>query len=113
MSAILVTLTSRSDSNFERSNISLKKINQMVLSRALTVSTTPFKEKIYCFRQTVEASKFVKLVLRDAIFLATCSARLEKSIANRHVTRCNLGLRAATCNGVKNLCNRCKKWSRA
>ena len=55
VSPILVTLTSRSDSNFERSNISLKKLNRMALIRTLTVSTTAFeitKGKFDGFRQT-------------------------------------------------------------
>ena len=58
MSPILVTFRSRSDSNFERSNISPKKINGMALIRTLTVWTTAFektKEKFYGFRQTAIA----------------------------------------------------------
>ena len=53
-SLILVTLTSRSDSNFERSTLASKKINRMALIQTLTVSTTAFdrtKEKFYGFRQ--------------------------------------------------------------
>ena len=56
VSPILVTLTSRSDSDFERSNFSLKKINLMALIRTLTISTTTFermKEKFDGFRETV------------------------------------------------------------
>ena len=52
---ILITLTSRSDSNFERSNISLKETKPDGVIRTLTVSTTAFeitKEKFDGFRQT-------------------------------------------------------------
>ena len=54
MSPILVTLMSRSDSDFERSNVSLKKLNLMAFIRTLTISTTTFertKEKLYGFQQ--------------------------------------------------------------
>ena len=57
-SSILVTLTSRSGSDFERSNISLK-ISRMVLIRTLMTLTTAFegtKEKFCGFRQTVLTS---------------------------------------------------------
>ena len=67
MSPILVTAyTSRSDSDFERSNVSLKKINLMALIRTLTISTTTFermKEKLYGFRQTALFEQQIKLVL--------------------------------------------------
>ena len=56
MSPILVTLTSRSDSGFERSNINLKKISQMALMSTLMVLTTAFertKQKFYGLRQTI------------------------------------------------------------
>ena len=43
VSTILVTLTSRNDSNFERSHISSKKVNGMALIRTLMVSTTAFE----------------------------------------------------------------------
>ena len=55
MLPVLVMLTSRSDSSFERSNISLKGNKGLALIRTLTVSTTAFertKEKFYGFRQT-------------------------------------------------------------
>ena len=55
VSLILVTLTSCSDSNFKRSNISLKETKPVVLVRTLMVSTTAFeitKEKFDGFRQT-------------------------------------------------------------
>ena len=55
MSLIPVTLTSRSDSDFERSNVSLKENNPMALIRTLKISTTTFermKGKLYGFRQT-------------------------------------------------------------
>ena len=51
---ILVTLTSRSDSDFERSNVSLKEC-MMTLIRTLTISIATFQrmnEKFYGFRQT-------------------------------------------------------------
>ena len=61
VSPTLVTLTSRSDSDFERSKDSLKKINLMALIRTLTISTTTFermKKKFYVFgrvsRNTVQ-----------------------------------------------------------
>ena len=55
VSLILVTLTSRSDSDF----VSLKKINLMALIRTLMISTTMFermKEKFYGFWQTEQFS---------------------------------------------------------
>ena len=55
-SPILVTLTSRSDSDIESSNVSLKENEPMALIQTLTVSTTTFegmKEEFYGFRQTV------------------------------------------------------------
>ena len=64
---ILVTFTSRSNSNFEQSNISLKENKQdgvdynskMELITTLTVSTIAFgrmKEEFDGFRQTVKAN---------------------------------------------------------
>ena len=55
VSPILVTLTSRSDSDFEVRTSASKKINLMALIRTLTISTTTFekmKEKFCEIRQT-------------------------------------------------------------
>ena len=55
VSPILATLTSRSDSDFDRSNAASKKINLMALIRTVMISTTRFermKEKFNDFRQT-------------------------------------------------------------
>ena len=59
VSLILVTLMTRSDSNFKHSNISPKKINGMALVQSLTASTTAFERmkekfpgKILWFWQT-------------------------------------------------------------
>ena len=55
VSPILVTLTSRSDSDFERSNVSLKENKPDGVIRTLTISNTTFEimeEKFYGFRQT-------------------------------------------------------------
>ena len=55
VSPILVTLTSRSDSDFESSNVSLKENKPDGVNPTLTISTTTFertKEKFDSFRQT-------------------------------------------------------------
>ena len=55
VSPILVTLTSRSDSDFESSNLSLKENKPDGVIRTLTISTITFertKAKFYGFRQT-------------------------------------------------------------
>ena len=67
VSPILVTLTSRSDSDFELSNVSLKEC-MMALIRPLTISTATFErmnEKFYGFRQTEYS-----LTKRSQIFAA-------------------------------------------
>ena len=70
MSPILATLTSRSDSNFERSNISLKENKRNgvdPISNGLECCVRKNEGKIYGFRQT-------ELVLHGATFFATCPA---------------------------------------
>ena len=60
MSPILVTLTSRSDSNFERLNINLKENKRDGVHPNPTVSNTGFertKEKFDGFRQTVNSDR--------------------------------------------------------
>ena len=55
VSPILVKLTSRSDSDFESSNVSLKENKPDGVNRTLTISTTTFEimeEKFSGFRQT-------------------------------------------------------------
>ena len=58
--------TSRSDSNFERSNISLKENKRDGVDSTSNGSTTAFermKEKFYGFRQTVLLSTEVCIIL--------------------------------------------------
>ena len=61
VSPILVTLTSRSDSDFKRSNISFNenKLDDIDLSSdSLTTAFERTKEKFYGFRQTELADTF-------------------------------------------------------
>ena len=71
-SPILVTLTSRCDSHFERSSAS-KKINRIALIQTRTVSIIGFerkREEFYGFRQTVYGENYVVNVneARSVIF---------------------------------------------
>ena len=73
MSLILVTLTPRSDSDFERSHISVKenKLDGVDLNtNCLTVAFDRTKEKLYGFRQTVLVEFFkVKSLEKYFVFI--------------------------------------------
>ena len=57
VSPIVLTLTSRSDSNFERSNICLKENKRDGLDQNFNGLATAFEGKFYGFRQTEVASQ--------------------------------------------------------